>query len=240
MFLSLFNQDLVGLWLHGHSSLLLGGGETGGAWNRFFGRCHPEELQNLRTHQSLGRCGLPVKTLNIGPDMTYIWYPFEGLLCGVVVSTWLLHGIGHTDGSNFKDNCHGQFVQSLCLFPHFNFWTPRMRISSISFNHLKKVFASKVMFKPWKLVESQLQTFWHIFGCFGDLIYLFFFKPRTTLAYQGMAEENIVVIRSRTDVLTSIGSVCDVGAMSSEDFEAAQALKLGKHGGLSTCRACCH
>lgn len=55
-----------------------------------------------------------------------------------------------------------------------------------------------------------------------------------------MAEENIVVIRSRTDVLTSIGSVCDVGAMSSEDFEAAQALKLGKHGGLSTCRACCH
>ena len=113
MFLSLFNQDLVGLWLHGHSSLLLGGGETGGAWNRFFGRCHPEELQNLRTHQSLGRCGLPVKTLNIGPDMTYIWYPFEGLLCGVVVSTWLLHGIGHTDGSNFKDTPHAHLQHLL-------------------------------------------------------------------------------------------------------------------------------
>lgn len=55
-----------------------------------------------------------------------------------------------------------------------------------------------------------------------------------------MAEENIIVIRSRADVLTSIGSVCDVGAMSSEDFEAAQALKLAcKHGGLSTwCRVC--
>ena len=48
-----------------------------------------------------------------------------------------------------------------------------------------------------------------------------------TLRAGGMAEENIVVIRSRTDVLTSIGGVCDVGAMSSEDFEAAQALNRG-------------
>ena len=79
---------------------------------------------------------------------------------GVVLSTWLWHGTGHADGSNFKDICHGKFVQSLCLFPHLYFWTPRiMRISCISFNH-------QVMFKPWELVESQLQTFWHIFGIY--------------------------------------------------------------------------
>lgn len=56
----------------------------------------------------------------------------------------------------------GHLSWSICSVSHFNFWTPRMRISYISFNHLKKVFASKVMFKPWELVESQLQTFWII------------------------------------------------------------------------------
>ena len=50
-----------------------------------------------------------------------------------------------------------------------------------------------------------------------------------TLIAAGMEESNIIVIGSRSAVLSSIGSVCDAAAMSSEDFEAAQASNRGAY-----------
>lgn len=52
---------------------------------------------------------------------------------------------------------------------------------------------------------------------------------KQTLIAGGMDEANVIVIGSRSQVLEEVrlGSLCDVGAMSSEDFEAAQALNRG-------------
>lgn len=51
---------------------------------------------------------------------------------------------------------------------------------------------------------------------------------RQTLLAGGVDDENILVIQSRAEVLDSIGTACDVGVMSSEDFEAAQATNRGR------------
>ena len=52
---------------------------------------------------------------------------------------------------------------------------------------------------------------------------------KQTLIAGGMDEANVIVIGSRSQVLEEIhlGTLCDVGAMSSEDFEAAQAANRG-------------
>eukprot|EP00438_Fugacium_kawagutii_P015885 Skav206409 [mRNA] locus=scaffold2210:249795:252626:- [translate_table: standard] len=52
---------------------------------------------------------------------------------------------------------------------------------------------------------------------------------RQTLLAGGVDDENILVIQSRAEVLDSIGTLCDVGVMSSEDFEAAQATNRGSY-----------
>lgn len=54
---------------------------------------------------------------------------------------------------------------------------------------------------------------------------------KQTLIAGGMDEANVIVIGSRSQVLEEIhlGTLCDVGAMSSEDFEAAQAANRGSY-----------
>lgn len=54
---------------------------------------------------------------------------------------------------------------------------------------------------------------------------------KQTLIAGGMEEANVIVIGSRSQVLEEVqlGTLCDVGAMSSEDFEAAQAANRGSY-----------